>query len=67
MAASRVGKDGKPGGAKRKRKRPSPPARVVLPAGMMVEDAVRIRGQDAVWCEIGADGSAELWFPDRAS
>ena len=67
MAKQAGGKDGKPGGRGRKRKRPCPPDKVVLPAGAEIEDAVRIRGQDALWCEIGTDGSAELLFPGRAS
>lgn len=67
MAATRTRKDGKPGGKRRQRLKPCPPAeKVVLPAGGAVEDALRVRGEDAVWGEVNS-GSVELWFPGRAS
>ena len=63
---TRTCEDGKPGGGKRQRLKPCPPAKVVLPAGMAVEDALRVRGEDAVWGEVNG-GSVELWFPGRVS
>ena len=51
--------------AKGKRARPCPPEKVRVPRGMTVAEAVRVRGQDAVWAEV-VDGAVELWFPGRA-
>lgn len=40
--------------------------KVCVPNGMIVAEAVRVRGEDAVWGEVNG-GSVELWFPGKVS
>lgn len=46
--------------------RPCPSEKVCVPKGMIVAEAVRVRGEDAVWGEVNG-GSVELWFPGKVS
>lgn len=52
--------------ARGKLPRPCPSEKVCVPKGMIVAEAVRVRGEDAVWGEVNG-GSVELWFPGKVS